>query len=272
LLRIEDFGLAQIDVVSRTFDQDSGAQLSETQETQAWYSARTPVSGVPWYVNYSGAGQKDLVAPLQVIGRRTTTNRIDDGHLSGTIETTHGYHAPARVDGAYDYGDGKSNVAAELFTITQVKTTAYNVLDQDSYEEVVDTGDGAERRTVMGRAPRPRYRASAWTQTVQAPLEVAIADATAEAWWGAAADVVTVDAAQSTEEALDVAQWRRARKLAYVHTVVRPVSNVRPGQTVLLLDPRSAVSHRCLVAKVSERWILAPRPQILATYTLEQPL
>jgi hypothetical protein len=271
-VRIEDFGRAQIDEVRRTFDAETGAQLTETQETQAWYSARTAVSDVPWFLNYSGAGQRDLLAPFQVIGRRSITNRIADGLLSGTVETTQSFAAPARIGGPYDFGDGRSNVQEEALAITQIKTTAYNVLDQSSYEEVADAGDGAQRRLVMGRAPRPRYRASAWTQTVQEPLEVVLADATAEAWWGASTEIVTVDAAQSAEEALAVAQWRRSRKLAYFHSVVRPVCAIRPGQTVLLLDPRSGISHRCLVAKLSERWILGPRPQILATYTLEQPL
>jgi hypothetical protein len=124
----------------------------------------------------------------------------------------------------------------------------------------------------MGRAPRPRYKDSVWTQAVQAPIEVAVEDTTVEAWWGRSSEVITVDAAQSADEALTVAQWRQSRKLAYVHSVVRPVCAIRPGQTVLLLDPRSGISHRCLVAKLSERWILGPRPQILATYTLEQPL
>jgi hypothetical protein len=101
---------------------------------------------------------------------------------------------------------------------------------------------------------------------------VAVEDTTVEAWWGRSSEVITVDAAQSADEALTVAQWRQSRKLAYVHSVVRPVCAIRPGQTVLLLDPRSGVSHRCLVTQLAERWIFSPRPQILATYVLEQPL
>jgi hypothetical protein len=58
-VRIEQFGLAQVDEVQRTFDEESGAQLTEAQQTTAWYSARTAVADVPWYLNYSGAGQRD---------------------------------------------------------------------------------------------------------------------------------------------------------------------------------------------------------------------
>jgi hypothetical protein len=271
LLVLEAFGLAQVDEISREFGDD-GAELARTQTTQAWYSPRTAVTGVPWFVNYSGSGQRDLVAPFQEVARRTTRNRLIGGLLSGTLETTQTFAAPRRPGGFYDFGDHKSNVLSETLTTTGIKTTTYNVLDDNTYEEVLDDGAGAQTRTVMGRPPRPLYRASAWTQTLQTPIEILLEDPVAESWWGPATEIVTVEAAQTREEALSVALWRRSRKLAFTHTVIRPPCPIRPGQTVLLLDPRQGLSHRCLVTQQTERWILAPRPQILATYTLEQPL
>jgi hypothetical protein len=271
LLVLEAFGLAQVDEVTRDFGED-GAELAQTQITQAWYSPRTAVAGVPWFVNAGGAGQLDLVAPFQEVARRQTVHRLTDGLLAGTVETTSTFAAPRRPGGSYDFGDHKSNLQTETLTPTAIKTTAYNVLDENTYEEVVDEGQGAQRRLLMGRPPRPRYRASPWTQATQAPLEVVLEDPVAESWWGPSTEVLTVDAAQTLEEALAVARWRRSRKLAFVHTVVRPICPIRPGQTILLLDPRTGLSHRCLVTHRAERWLLAPRPQILATYTLEQPL
>jgi hypothetical protein len=47
---------------------------------------------------------------------------------------------------------------------------------------------------------------------------------------------------------------------------------VKPGATIHLIDPRTGIHHRCLVTRLTERWAFTPRPQVLATYTLEQPL
>jgi hypothetical protein len=60
--------------------------------------------------------------------------------------------------------------------------------------------------------------------------------------------------------------------MAITHTVIRPICQVKPGATVHLIDPRTGIHHRCLVTRLQERWAFTPRPQILATYTLEQPL
>jgi hypothetical protein len=151
-------------------------------------------------------------------------------------------------------------------------TTSYRVVDQTSYEETVDDGTGAKTHLVMGRAPRPRYRSSSWTRMIQVPAEVVLDDPLAEAWFGQTPEVLTVDWVQNREELLAVARRRRSRKLAHVHTVVRPVCSARPGDTVLLVDPRTGILHRCLVTRLAERWTFDPRPQVLATYTLEQPL
>ena len=124
----------------------------------------------------------------------------------------------------------------------------------------------------MGRAPRPRYRQSSWTRLIQTPFEVVLDDPVAAAWWGPSVEVLTLDYAQSPEEAAFVAHRRRSRRLAFIHTVLRPICPTKPGDTILLIDPRSGIHHRCLVTRRTERWSFTPRPQILATYTLEQPL
>ena len=135
LLRIEDFGLAQVDQVQHEYG-DTGAVTKEIQETSAWYSQRTAISEVPWYLNYSGAGQKDLLAPFQRVIRKTTSNQLTaDGLLTGKVEATTGWIAPRRVAGAHDWGDSSSNLTHETWATTGLKTTAYNVLDDSTYEE-----------------------------------------------------------------------------------------------------------------------------------------
>jgi hypothetical protein len=272
LLRIEDFGRAQVDQLATEYN-DAGAAVREIQETSTFYSPRTAVTGVPWYLNYSGAGQKDLLAPFQRTARKVTTNNLtEDGLLAGTVEQSQGFIAPKRIDGAFDWGDQKSNVQQETWGTAGLKTTAYNILDESSYEELVDDGTGARPRLVMGRAPRPRYRQSTWTTLTQQPIEVVLEDGTAAAWWGPQAEVLTLDYLQSLEEAHAVAKHRRSRRMAITHTVIRPICQVKPGATVHLIDPRTGIHHRCLVTRLQERWAFTPRPQILATYTLEQPL
>jgi len=272
LLRIEEFGLAQVDQLETEYNA-AGAAVREIQETSTFYSPRTAVTGVPWFLNYSGAGQKDLVANFQRTARKVTTNNLtEDGLLAGTVEANQGFIAPKRIDGAFDWGDQKSNVQQEAWGTTSLKTTAYNILDESSYEELTDDGTGARPRLVMGRAPRPRYRQSTWTTLSQQPIEVILEDNTAAAWWGPQAEVLTLDYVQTLEEAHAVAKRRRSRKMAITHTVIRPICPVKPGATVHLIDPRTGIHHRCLVTRLTERWSLSPRPQILATYTLEQPL
>lgn len=272
LLRIENFGLAQLDEIAIQYGA-TGAAETETQETWTWYSARTATQGVPWYINYSGAGQKDLVAPFQRYTQKTTANLLtEDGLLSGTVETSLGWTAPKRVEGAFDWGDLSSNLSQETWGTVAIKTTSYNILDESSYEELVDDGTGARPRLVMGRAPRPRYRASTWTTLAQAPLEAILEDPVVEDWFGPSTEVLALEYVQTPAEALAVAHRRRTRKLAHTHTVIRPICPTRPGDTILLIDPRSGILHRCLVTRLQERWVLSPRPQILATYTLEQPL
>jgi hypothetical protein len=272
LLRIEDFGLAQVDQVTLHYG-DAGAVLSEVQETSAWYSQRTAVVGVPWYLNYSGSGQRDLVAPFQRISSKTTTNHLtEDGLLSGKVEAEAGWLAPRRLSGAFDWGDSSSNLQQEFWTTIGLTTTAYNVLDESTYEELVDNGSGAISRLVTGRPPRPRYRQSSWTQLRQTPFEIVLDDPTAAAWWGPTAEILNLDYLQSPEEAATLAHRRRTRRLAFTHTVIRPICNTKPGDTILLIDPRTGLYHRCLVTRLTETWTLAPRPKILATYTLEQPL
>jgi hypothetical protein len=272
LLRIEDFGLAQVDTIQHEYG-DTGAVTKEIQETSAWYSQRTAIVGVPWFLNANGAGQKDLVANFQRVARKTTTNRLtEDGILQGKVETTAGWLAPRQVAGAHDWGDSASSLQEEAWGTTHLQTTTYNILDPNTYEQLVDDGTGATATLVAGRPPRPRYRQSTWTQLQQTPFEIILEDPTAAAWWGPAAEVLNLDYAQTPEEALAIAQRRRSRRLAFTHTVLRPICMTRPGDTILLIDPRTGLHHRCLVTRLVETWTLTPRPKILATYTLEQPL
>jgi hypothetical protein len=272
--RIEDFGLAQVDDVRHEYDPVTGAARREVQESFGYRSPRTAVQGVPWYVLYDGTGQQDLVAPWGLRRRQTVLNLLaEDGHLLGKIETTAGYGAPKKVDGAYDWGDFKSNHPSESFRTLKRVNTQYNLIDQDHYEEIVEDEDGRRTpRLITGRLPLPRFQTSPWTQLLQQPFEEVLDDATAEAWWGFSRQVIDSEYVQSLAEARALVLRRRARLLAHQHQVTRPSTLARPGDTVLLVDPRAGIHARCLVTHLRETWDLAPRTQVLATYTLEQPL
>jgi hypothetical protein len=272
--RIEDFGLAQLDDVAYEYDPGTGAARREVQESFGWASPRTAVEGVPWYVLYDGTGQMHLIAPWTLRRRQTVLNLIaEDGHLLGKIETSEGYRALKRLSGAYEWGDFKSNQQAEAWGRLKRVNTQYNALTEDSYEEIVEDGEGRRTpRLVAGRLPLPRFRTSPWTSLLQQPFDLVLDDATAEAWWGFSRVVVDSEYAQSLEEARAIAARRRSRLLAYTHEVTRPPTLARPGDTVLLADRRSGIHGRCLVTQMRETWTLAPRTQVLASYTLEQPL
>lgn len=271
--RIEAFGLSQVDEVAYEYAA-SGAARREVQESFGWVSPRTAVEGVPWYVLYDGTGQMHLVAPWGLRRRQTVLNLLgDDGHLLGKIETTAGYRSLKRVAGAYDWGDFRSNLQAEAWGTLKRVNTQYNVLSEDLYEEIVEDEEGRRTpRLVSGRLPLPRFQTSPWTAMLQRPLEDVLDDTTAEAWWGFARTVVDSEYAQDLAEAHAMALRRRSRLLAHKHQVTRPRTLARPGDTVLLVDPRSGVHGRCLVAQLRETWELGPRTQVLAAYTLEQPL
>jgi hypothetical protein len=272
--RIEAFGLSQVDEVRYEHDTATGAARREVQESFGYRSPRTAIQGVPWYVLYDGTGQQDLVAAWGLRRRETVLNLLaEDGHLLGKIETTAGYEAPKKVDGAYDFGDFKSNDHVESFRTLKRVTTQYNVIDQDHYEEIVEDEEGRRTpRLVTGRLPLPRFQSSPWTSIVQQPFEEVLDDPTAEVWWGFSRQVVDSEYVQSLAEARDIGLRRRARLLAHQYQVTRPRTLARPGDTVLLVDPRSGIHGRCLVTHLRETWDLAPRTQVLATYTLEQPL
>lgn len=272
--RIEAFGLSGVDDVTYEYHPTTGAARREVQESFGYVSPRTAVEGVPWYVLYDGTGQRDLVAPWGLRRRQTTLNLLaTDGHLLGKVETTAGYRALKRVSGAYDWGDFKSNLQQESWGNLKRVNTQYNVLSEDSYEEIVEDAEGRRTpRLISGRLPLPRFQTSPWTSLVQQPFERVLDDTTAEAWWGFSRAVVDSEYVQSVDEARDVAVRRRNRLLAHQHQVTRPRTLARPGDTVLLVDPRSGIHGRCLVTQLRETWDLAPRTQVLATYTLEQPL
>lgn len=272
--RIEDFGLSGVEEITYDYDPTTGAARREVQESFGWVSLRTAVEGVPWFVLYDGTGQHDLIAPWGLRRRQTVLNLIaTDGHLLGKVETTSGYRSLKRVSGAYDYGDYHSNQPQQSWGDIKRVSTQYNVLNEDSYEEIVVNEEGTRTpRLISGRLPLPRFQTSPWTSLVQQPYEQVLDDTSAESWWGFARSVVDSEYVQSVVEARDVAARRRGRLLAHQHQVTRPVTLARPGDTVLLVDPRAGIHGRCLITQRRETWDLAPRTQVLATYTLEQPI
>lgn len=274
LRRIEGYELAEMNETRYEYGP-AGAVRVETQDVWRWYSPRTSVTANPWFITYSGAGQLEVIAGWKLFRRQVVTNVLaTDGHLLGKIEATLGYGAAKRVSGGEDWGDMRSGAKAESWRTLGVKTTGYNVLSEELYEETGEDAEGPRTPIlVSGRTPLPRFKASSWTRMTQAPLELLLEDSTALAWFGDSSEVVSLEFVQDLSEALAVADRRRARKMALTHDVVRPVTLARPGATVLLVHPETGINHRALVTKLKETWSLSRNGvSVLASYTLEQPL
>ncbi|HVF61680.1 MAG TPA: hypothetical protein VNJ70_17880 [Thermoanaerobaculia bacterium] len=272
-LTLEEFGLKQRDVDTFTYGPQ-GAVVTETQKSFGWVSPRTPVSGNPWYVLASGAGQKELVAGWRQFSERQVTDLLTkDGRLAGTTQAVYTYTSPHQVAGSYDYGDYHSNYDQQRFGLTQTEIKQFNQLSESAYEEVTYSSDQPRlARIIPGRLPMPRYKGSVWTRLVQQPIELVVDDPVLEDWFGFRRQVFTSEYVQSLDEASALLQRKRRRELAFKHAVRRLRTNARRGDTVLVIDPRHGIADRCLIAKVHETWDLAPRTAVIGRYDLEQPL
>ncbi len=272
LLRIEEFGLAQVDEEAFTYGA-AGAVVRELQDSYGFVSPRTAIAGNPWYILASGQGQLELVAGWRKFQSRDVRHLLSqDGHVAGQTEVVSGYAAIKRLTGAYDYGDFKSNAQQQSFQALSTKLVQYNQVSESVYEEVVYSEAGRVATLIPGRLPLPRYKGSVWTRLVQQPIELVIDDPVLEAWFGFRRQVLQHEFVQTLDEARALLLRQRSRALAFKHAVSRLRTNARAGDTVLLVDPRHGIHHRCLIAAAHESWELAPRTAVLGRYDLEQPL
>jgi len=270
----EEYGDADEVVVTREFDAATGAVFRETEETWGYYARGMAVDGtVNANIRYSGRAQLTSPANWNLYRRKILTNLIAaDGTLEGQIEQVRGYKVHPSPAGAYDWGDFQSSDWVEQWRTIFYKLTQFNVISEDQYEEVTWSSEGGRQaRVLTGRVPSPGYRASAWTELRQAPIEVASDDATLEAWFGFRRRILQNDYVQTLEEARDLLEREKARELSWKLTIDRAEAIAEVGQTILVRHPEHGLARRGMVTEVRAR--REPRTgEASATYRIEVPL
>lgn len=275
--RYEVFGLAETHVSTRTFDDETGAEIDLTVVSSGYVAPRGligPGTLSGHYILSSGYGQSEIVANWRQYAETGKRNLIADGTLQGTIETAKRLDT-ARIlkdYGIYQWGEYDSNKTEEELLLSSYKRVQYNVLSTETYEKVTrEAGKPPVRETLSGRVPQPRYKASAWTYLAQEPIELIVDDPVAEAFFGFKRETIQNDSIQSLEEAQRVVKNRRARALAYRVTVARNESHNRLGSTVFLKHPDHSLMHRGLMVEASTA---RNRPAASQTgnYVFEVPL
>ena len=271
----EVYGDADQVIVSREFDASTGAVFRETEETWGYYARGTAAFDgyITAHIRSSGRAQLDLVANWTRYRLKTTTNLIaPDGTLEGQIESVRGYKVIPSPSGQYDWGDFQSADLVENWRTIFYKIVQFNVISEDQYEEVTWSSEGGRQaRVLTGRVPSPGYRASAWTELRQAPLEVVEEDATVEAWFGFRRRILQNDYVQTLEEARDLLEREKARELSWKLTIDRAEATAEVGQTIFVRHPEHGLAARGMVTEVRAR--REPRTgEASATYRLEVPL
>jgi hypothetical protein len=268
----ETYSIAERQVVRLVYDEATGAQLSESQDSYRWYSPASAIDGNPgWYVLYDGTGQKDLNATLMLVETRTRQHILSrDALIRGEQEVIYGFSAPRKVDGSFDFGDFKSDADEMALRFSRIESTEYNVLAEDQYEKVTYTPAGGRvARVFLGSLPITRYTQSVWTRMVQEPLELSIDDPTAEEWFGFSRQTISHEHVQDLEEAARVIENERRRAMSNKVEVLRPATGRKVGDTILLIDPDQGLFARGLVVDVEPTWDGIGAEEL---YRLEVPL
>lgn len=266
---IEIYGLASVETDVRTYDL-GGAEAQRVTEKETYYAKRGPLGDKE---TADGQGLEEETAFLQLTERLTTTNVKDtSGLLAGRIDTKRAWSAPKASNGANDWGPFLSNAETESFTDVEVKSTRFDVITEDTYEETVTTGDGAPVTTVRsGRRPQPRYKASPWTRLVQQPIDFVLDDPVVEQWFGFSREVVNNDYCQSAEELRRLIEHRRDRQLTTRLSVRRVETLASIGDTVAIEWPPAGLAARAMITRISRPRDLQALPPV-ATYELEVPI
>lgn len=251
---------------------DGGPLIKEQVDSWGYYSAQSAIDTSGLYVRYDGSGQADVVAPFQLFSTKTKWNILSSDYLlQGELEREERYAVSHRVGGTYDWGEFSSERVSESFQVAYEKNTVYNILSEDSYEKVTHDSDGESTvEVILGRLPYTRYQTSAWTRLVQEPIELEWSDPTLLAWFGTHSEVLSNSYIQDLSEAQKLLGFRLGRELAFSHTISRPLTLARKGDTVRLSDPASGLDVRALVVGLSVRF--AADGSVDATYDLEEPI
>jgi hypothetical protein len=269
---IEGFGLLERSLVGYDYAANEGPVVREVQDSYAYRPiGATTDSTAGDYVRFDGEGQTELTVSWRRWQRRTVDHLLSADYLErGVIETTEEYDHPRKADGEYAWGDHFSSWTEERFVVTDRRNTAYNLLGEDTFEEVVTDSEGTRPpRKIFGKLPLPRFRLSPWTSLVQAPIEQIVLDDVALALWGPSRETLDHPHILDNAEAVAVVNRRRERRLRHHYEVELPIQPVDLGDTVELRAPSVRVTHRCLVWGVRERYDGADAS---ASYTLEAPL
>lgn len=281
--RIETYGLAESHILTREFDDETGAEARVNIKSYGYVAPRSYI-GPTWiatyYVRSDGQGQSGAIANWIQYAETDTQNIIVDGTLSGTIErrSTLDTNRILAGYGNYQWGDYDSNSLAEQLMLSSVKAVQFNILSaggdggSGSYEKITrETGKTPVREILSGRVPQPRYKASAWTYLAQEPIELIVDDPVVEELLGFRREVVQNDHIQSLDEAERVITARRGRALTYTVEVSRNESHLRPGATVFLSHPDRALARRALLTLATTARN-RPKASQTGSYTFEVPL
>lgn len=278
--RYETFGLAETHVSTRTFDDETGAEIELVVVSSGYVAKRGligPGTYAGRYILSNGYGQADIVADWQQYAETSKRNILADGTLQGTIETqkTLDTYRILAGYGLYQWGEYDSNELEEKLLLSSYKRVQYNILSagpDGSYEKVTrEAGKPPVRETISGRIPQPRYKASAWTYLAQEPIELIVDDPVVEELLGFRREVVQNDHIQSLAEAERVITLRRGRDLSYKVEVSRNESHLRVGSTVFLKHPHHALGNRALMVRAATARN-RPKASQTATYGFEVPL
>lgn len=272
----EVFERAEEQRLSFEFDENTGAQSRTVQETFRYYEPRCRTDGGAvggWFLLRDGSAMTGLTENFILVETKTTDNILsNDGALLGQIDVNIGFGGPAiRHDGNFEWGGQKSDSDNEEFRLISTESRQFNILSEDQVEEVRFSSAGRESRTVLGGSPLPVFLNSAWTRLRTEPLEIILDDATVDAWFGFERRVMNNPYIQTEAEGEKILETLRERILARKIEISRPLTIVKEGDTVLLIDPEHGLSHRCLVRGIQETWTMTTG-EVTALYRLEANL
>lgn len=249
----QEYGLAERHVTDYVYGA-AGAVSSDRQRSYGYVSPRASIDVAGHYLLYSGGGQTDIVAPLQLESEVLRREEVVDGLVLSRTERQSGFFIVTKRDGTYDYGGGeRSNRVAAIFRAFSSKTEAFRYR-VDGAVEVLTTASGEPPRVeISANPPAPRYRGSVWTVLRQHYAEAVLDDPAIAALFGERIEVVRTDVLTSVAQALDYARRISDRSRAHRVTVSRLLTFVREGDTVMLIDPEHGLAARGLVVDLVVR-------------------
>lgn len=249
----EKYGLAERHVATPTYG-DQGAIVTELQRSFGFVSPRAAIDVADHYLLYSGAGQADAFAPFQLEHEITRREEISAGLVLSRSESQRGFFIQTKRDGTFDYGGGeRSHRIQAVFRTFRTKSEVFTYRTDGGVDALILEPGAAPRVDRVTTPPAPRYRLSPWTVLRQHSAEAVFDDPAIAELFGTLIQVVKSDTMTSVSQALERATRIAERSRSLRVTVSRLLTWIRPGDTVLLLDPDHGLAARGLVVDLAVR-------------------